>query len=133
MSLAAAAPARHPLVGRVGLVAAAVVVLGEMAWLVAGLPGAALVSDLGAMVVAGWAAVLCAGAARRQPAPLRRFWELLAATMALAALGRAMWTVERLGGLATCRTRPWWRALFAAGIVTGTGALLCSPHRRRAA
>ncbi|MDX5460595.1 putative bifunctional diguanylate cyclase/phosphodiesterase [Micromonospora tulbaghiae] len=125
MSLAAAAPARHPLVGRVGLVAAAVVVLGEMAWLAARLPGAALVSDLGAMAVSSWAAVLCARAARRQPTVLRRFWELLAATMALAALGRAVWTVERLGGLGLPHT-PLVAGLFAAGIVTGTAALLCS-------
>ncbi|MEE3919818.1 bifunctional diguanylate cyclase/phosphodiesterase [Micromonospora sp. BRA006-A] len=125
MSLAAAAPARHPLVGRVGLVAAAVVVLGEMAWLAARLPGAALVSDVGAMAVSSWAAVLCVGAARRQPATLRRFWELLAATMMPAALGRAVWTVERLGGLGLPHT-PLVAGLFATGIVTGTGALLCS-------
>ena len=86
--------ARPTLSGRVGLVAAAVAVLGEACWLVAGLPGAALVSDLGAMAVAAWAAVACVGVARRHPAALRRFWTLLAVTMALAALGRIMWTVR---------------------------------------
>ncbi|GHJ18198.1 putative bifunctional diguanylate cyclase/phosphodiesterase [Micromonospora sp. AKA38] len=125
MSLAAAAPARHPLAGRVGLVAAAVVVLGEMIWLVAALPGAALVSDLGAMAVSSWAAVLCVGAARRHPVPLRRFWLLLATTMALAALGRTVWTVERLSGIDLPHT-PLVGGLFTAGIVTGTAALLCS-------
>ncbi|QLQ39484.1 putative bifunctional diguanylate cyclase/phosphodiesterase [Micromonospora robiginosa] len=125
MSLAVAAPARHPLAGRVGLVAAAVVVLGEMVWLVVGLPGAALVSDLGAMAVSSWAAVLCVRAARRHPLALRRFWGLLAITMLLAALGRTVWTVERLGGIDLPHT-PLVGALFAAGIVTGTAALLCS-------
>lgn len=125
MSLAAAAPARHPLAGRVGLVAAAVVVLGEMIWLVAALPGAALVSDLGATAVSSWAAVLCVGATRRHPVPLRRFWWLLATTMALAALGRTVWTVERLSGLDLPHT-PLVGGLFTAGIVTGTAALLCS-------
>ncbi|WBC14193.1 bifunctional diguanylate cyclase/phosphodiesterase [Micromonospora sp. WMMA1998] len=125
MSLAVAAPARHPLAGRVGLVAAVVVVLGEMIWLVAGLPGAALVSDLGAMAVSSWAAVLCVGAARRHPHALRRFWSLLAATMMLAALGRTVWTAERLGGIDLPHT-PLVGGLFTAGIVTGTAALLCS-------
>ncbi|GAA3745824.1 hypothetical protein GCM10022379_13710 [Micromonospora maritima] len=96
-----------------------------MVWLVAGLPGAALVSDLGAMAVSSWAAVLCVGAARRHPHTLRRFWSLLAATMVLAALGRAVWTSERLGGIDLPHT-PLVGGLFTAGIVTGTAALLCS-------
>ncbi|PTA44573.1 bifunctional diguanylate cyclase/phosphodiesterase [Micromonospora sp. RP3T] len=96
-----------------------------MIWLVAALPGAALVSDLGAMAVSSWAAVLCVGAARRHPVPLRRFWWLLATTMALAALGRTVWTVERLSGIDLPHT-PLVGGLFTAGIVTGTAALLCS-------
>ncbi|WP_210405988.1 EAL domain-containing protein [Micromonospora sp. MH33] len=125
MSLAAVAPARRPLSGRVGLVAAALVVLGEAVWLVGGLPGAALLSDLGAVAVSSWAAVACARVARRHPTPLRRFWALLAATMILAALGRTVWTVERLGGHGLPHT-PLVGGLFTAGIVTGTAALLCS-------
>ncbi|NES16408.1 EAL domain-containing protein [Micromonospora sp. PPF5-17] len=116
---------RSPLAGRVGLVAAAFVVLGEAGWLLAGLPRAALVSDLGAVAVASWAALACTGVARRHPAPLRRFWVLLAVTMTLAALGRTVWTVERLGGDALPHT-PLVGGLFTAGIVTGTAALLCS-------
>ncbi|MFU8870437.1 putative bifunctional diguanylate cyclase/phosphodiesterase [Micromonospora sp. SL4-19] len=119
------AAARRPLHGRVGLVAAVVVVLGEAGWLIAGLPGAALVSDLGAVAVSSWAAVVCAGVARRHPAPLRRFWALLALTMALAAIGRIVWTVERLAEHALPHT-PLVGALFTVGIVTGTAALLCS-------
>ncbi|PSK66378.1 putative signaling protein [Micromonospora sp. MH33] len=119
------APARRPLSGRVGLVAAALVVLGEAVWLVGGLPGAALLSDLGAVAVSSWAAVACARVARRHPTPLRRFWALLAATMILAALGRTVWTVERLGGHGLPHT-PLVGGLFTAGIVTGTAALLCS-------
>ncbi|MEU0155458.1 putative bifunctional diguanylate cyclase/phosphodiesterase [Micromonospora fulviviridis] len=125
MSLAAVAPARRPLSGRVGLVAAALVVLGEAVWLVGGLPGAALLSDLGAVAVSSWAAVACARTARRHPTPLRRFWALLAATMILAALGRTVWTAERLGGHGLPHT-PLVGGLFTAGIVTGTAALLCS-------
>ncbi|WP_406037571.1 EAL domain-containing protein [Micromonospora sp. NBC_00898] len=117
--------ARPMLSGRVGLVAVAVVVLGEACWLVAGLPGAALASDLGAVAVAAWAAVACVGVARRHPVALRRFWTLLAVTMALAALGRILWTVERLGGRELPHT-PLIGGLFTAGIVTGTAALLCS-------
>ena len=79
-------------------VVAAAVILVEACWLVAALPGAALVSDLGGMLVAGWATLACVGVARRHPAPLRRFWTLLAVTMALAAIGRAIWTVQRLVG-----------------------------------
>ncbi|GAB3063520.1 putative bifunctional diguanylate cyclase/phosphodiesterase [Micromonospora schwarzwaldensis] len=96
-----------------------------MVWLVSGLPGAALVSDLGATAVSSWAAVLCVGAARRHPVALRRFWRLLAATMALAALGRTVWTVERLSGIDLPHT-PLVGGLFTAGIITGTGAVLCS-------
>ncbi|MEU4479406.1 EAL domain-containing protein [Micromonospora sp. NPDC023966] len=125
MSLAAVAPARRPLSGRVGLVAAALAVPGEAIWLVTGLPGGALVSDLGAVTMASWAAVACTGVARRHPAPLRRFWALLAATMILAALGRTVWTVERLGGHDLPHT-PLVGGLFTAGILTGTAALLCS-------
>ena len=96
--------ARPTLSGRVGLVAAAVVVLGEACWLVAGLPGAALVSDLGAVAVAAWAAVACVGVARRHPVALRRFWTLLAVTMALAALGRMPVDGGAARRAASCRT-----------------------------
>ncbi|MCM0676657.1 EAL domain-containing protein [Micromonospora phytophila] len=115
---------------RAGLAVAAVVVALEGAWLLAALPGAALVSDLGAMLVAGWAALACLAVARRHPTPLRRFWALLAATMALAALGRAVWTVQRLAGGDLPHT-PLIGALFIAGLITGTAALLCAhsaPH-----
>ncbi|PWR15901.1 GGDEF-domain containing protein [Micromonospora sicca] len=111
--------------GRVGLVAAAVVVLGETVWLVAALPGAAVVSDLGAVAVAAWAAVACVGASRRHPLALRRFWRLLAVTMALAAIGRVLWTVQRLDGHQLPHT-PLIGGVFTAGILTGTAALLCS-------
>ncbi|MEU3452833.1 EAL domain-containing protein [Micromonospora sp. NPDC006766] len=117
--------ARRPLSGRVGPVAAALIVLGEESWLVAGLPGTALVSDLGAVTVSSWAAVACARAAKRHPLPLRRFWTLLAVTMALAALGRTVWTVERLGGPGL-PNNALVGGIFTAGIVTGTAALLCS-------
>ncbi|TYC21978.1 EAL domain-containing protein [Micromonospora sp. MP36] len=125
MSLAAPGVARPSLSGRVGLVAAAFVVLSEALWLVAGLPGAALASDLGAVAVASWAAVACTGAARRHPETLQRFWTLLAVTMALAAIGRSVWTVERLAGHDLPHTA-LVGGLFTAGIVTGTAALLCS-------
>ncbi|MEU2613010.1 EAL domain-containing protein [Micromonospora sp. NPDC007271] len=125
VSLAVMAAARRPLSGRVGLVAAALVVLGEGSWLAAGLPGAALVSDVGAMTVASWATLACARAARRHPPLLRRFWALLALTLALAAVGRIVWTVERLGGDGLPHS-PLVGVLFTAGIVTGTAALLCS-------
>jgi diguanylate cyclase (GGDEF)-like protein len=117
---AGTASARSTVSGHVGLV-----VLVEGLWLAARLPGAALVSDLGAVAVAGWATVACVGVARRHPAALRRFWGFLAATMALAALGRVLWTVERLGGTPLPHT-PLVGGLFTAGIVTGTAALLCS-------
>ncbi|MDZ5445162.1 EAL domain-containing protein [Micromonospora sp. 4G57] len=117
--------ARPTLSGRVGLVAAAVVVLGETVWLVAALPGAAVVSDLGAVAVAAWAAVACVGASRRHPLALRRFWRLLAVTMALAAIGRVLWTVQRLDGHQLPHT-PLIGGVFTAGILTGTAALLCS-------
>ncbi|MEK8107968.1 hypothetical protein NKG94_28535 [Micromonospora sp. M12] len=81
-----------------GAVVAAAIILLEAVWLVAALPNGALVSDVGGMLVAGWATAACAGVARRHPAPLRRFWTLLAVTMALAALGRAIWTAQRLVG-----------------------------------
>ncbi|MEV1330937.1 EAL domain-containing protein [Micromonospora costi] len=120
------APTRSPrALGRTGLLVAGAVVLVEAFWLVAALPAAALVSDLGAMAVAGWAAVACVGVARRHPASLRRFWSLLAATMALAAAGRLVWTVERLTGDDLPHT-PLIGAVFTAGILTGTAALLCS-------
>ncbi len=117
--------ARRPLSGRIGPVAAALVVLGEASWLVAGQPDAALVSDVGAVAVSSWAAVACARAARRHPLPLRRFWALLTVTMALAALGRILWTVERLGGQGL-PNNALVGGIFTAGIVTGTAALLCS-------
>ncbi|MGR6317470.1 EAL domain-containing protein [Micromonospora soli] len=122
---AVTARVRSPLSGRVGLVAAAFVVLAEACWLNAGLPHAALISDLGAVAVASWAAVSCVRVTRRHPASLQRFWVLLAVTMALAALGRTVWTIERLAGDALPHT-PLVGGLFTAGIVTGTAALLCS-------
>ncbi|MFY1700600.1 MULTISPECIES: putative bifunctional diguanylate cyclase/phosphodiesterase [Micromonospora] len=107
---------------RLGLWLAGVVLLVEAGWLVAGLPQAALASDLGAVVVAGWAAVACLGAARRHPPSLRRFWWLLAATMVLSGVGRSIWTVQRLIGDTLPHT-PLIGAIFTAGIVTGTAAL----------
>ncbi|SCL28543.1 diguanylate cyclase/phosphodiesterase [Micromonospora nigra] len=89
------------------------------------MPGAALASDLGALTVAVWSMVACADAARRHPAALRRFWLLLAVTMGLAAVGRALWTVFRLTGDDLPHT-PLIGAVFTAGIVTGTAALLCA-------
>ncbi|MFC4020382.1 putative bifunctional diguanylate cyclase/phosphodiesterase [Micromonospora sp. GCM10011542] len=132
----ALAPSAHPdpnaplpftasRAARAGLLAAAAVLVVEAGWLLAALPGAALVSDLGALLVAGWATVACVGTARRHPAPLRRFWTLLAVTMALAGLGRAVWTVQRLTGGDLPHT-PLIGALFTAGILTGTAALLSS-------
>ncbi|MFY1697986.1 MULTISPECIES: putative bifunctional diguanylate cyclase/phosphodiesterase [unclassified Solwaraspora] len=95
----------------------------EVVWLVAGGPAAALASDLGATVVAGCATVACAETAGRHPPALRRFWLLLAATMGLAAAGRTIWTVNRLGADGLPHT-PLIGAVFVAGIVTGTAALL---------
>ncbi|MGW0212811.1 putative bifunctional diguanylate cyclase/phosphodiesterase [Micromonospora chokoriensis] len=118
--------------GRFGLLAAGTVLAVEAAWLVAALPAAALVSDVGALLVAGWATSACIGAARRHPAPLRRFWALLAVTMALAAVGRAIWTVQRLVGGDLPHT-PVVGVVFTAGILTGTAALLSSPSAPRSA
>ncbi|WP_433129850.1 putative bifunctional diguanylate cyclase/phosphodiesterase [Micromonospora sp. CA-240977] len=115
-----------------GAILAAGVILVEACWLVAALPGAALVSDVGALLVAGWATGACAGVARRHPAPLRRFWVLLAVTMALAALGRVIWTVQRLVGGDLPHT-PAVGVVFTAGILTGTAALLSSPSAPRTA
>ncbi|GAA2188766.1 hypothetical protein GCM10009848_31140 [Micromonospora lupini] len=123
----AVAPAR---LSRVGLFVVGAVLVVEAFWLFAALPGAALVSDVGALLVAGWATVACAGVARRHPAPLRRFWTLLAVTMALAALGRAIWTAQRLVGGGLPHT-PLVGVVFTAGILTGTAALLSSPSGPR--
>ncbi|MGW0506995.1 putative bifunctional diguanylate cyclase/phosphodiesterase [Micromonospora sp. NPDC003241] len=111
-------------VGWAGLFAAGLVVGVETVWLLLKLPAGALVSDLGALVVAGLAGAACLGAARRQPM-VRRFWLLLAATMALAMAGRALWTALRLVGEDLPHTLPVG-LLFVAGLVTGTAALLCS-------
>ncbi|SCE63625.1 diguanylate cyclase (GGDEF) domain-containing protein [Micromonospora haikouensis] len=121
---ACAAPAGAARPGRAGLAVAAAILLVELTWLVVALPGAALVSDLIAIAVAGWAGHACVRAARRHPAPLRRFWVLLAVTMGLAALGRTVWTVQRLGDDALPHT-VLIGALFTLGIGTGTAALLC--------
>ncbi|MFF3854108.1 putative bifunctional diguanylate cyclase/phosphodiesterase [Micromonospora sp. NPDC002575] len=121
---ARAAPARAARPARVGLAVAAAILLVELTWLVAALPGAALASDLTAIAVAGWASHACVRAARRHPTPLRRFWVLLAVTMGLAALGRTVWTVQRLGDDALPHTM-LIGALFTLGIGTGTAALLC--------
>ncbi|MEH1165517.1 EAL domain-containing protein [Micromonospora sp. CPCC 205539] len=118
--------------GRAGLFVAGAVLLAEACWLVAELPNAALVSDLGALLVASWATVACARVARRHPSPLRRFWSLLAITMALAAAGRAIWTVQRLVGGDLPHT-PLVGAVFTVGIITGTAVLLCSPSAPRTA
>ncbi|MGW5557249.1 putative bifunctional diguanylate cyclase/phosphodiesterase [Micromonospora sp. NPDC003944] len=115
-----------------GAVVAAAVIAVEAVWLFGALPGAALVSDVGAMLVAGWATFACVGVARRHPTPLRRFWTLLAVTMGLAAFGRAIWTVQRLVGDDLPHT-PVVGVVFTAGILTGTAALLSSPSAPRTA
>ncbi|MGB2569470.1 putative bifunctional diguanylate cyclase/phosphodiesterase [Micromonospora citrea] len=114
-----------PRARRVGVVVATAVVLVEALWLVVALPQAALVSDLGAITVATWATLACSDAARRHPPPLRRFWTLLALTMGLSAAGRTVWTVERISSPELPHTF-LIGAVFTAGIVTGTAALLCS-------
>ncbi|WP_243706045.1 bifunctional diguanylate cyclase/phosphodiesterase [Micromonospora sp. KC721] len=110
---------------RAGVALAAAVLLVEALWLLMGLPDAALASDLGAITVAGLAAAACVGAARRHPTPLRRFWVLLAVTMGLAVAGRTVWTAGRLGSSELPHTA-LIGAIFTAGIITGTAALLCS-------
>ncbi|MEU0550627.1 EAL domain-containing protein [Micromonospora sp. NPDC005979] len=116
----------------IGPIVAIAVLVVEAGWLAAALPGAALVSDVGALLVAGWATVACAGVARRHPAPLRRFWTLLAVTMALAALGRGIWTAQRLVG-GDLPHNALIGVVFSAGILTGTAALLSSPSGPRTA
>ncbi|WP_435204682.1 putative bifunctional diguanylate cyclase/phosphodiesterase [Micromonospora sp. bgisy143] len=116
----------------IGPIVAVAVLVVEAGWLAAALPGAALVSDVGALLVAGWATVACAKVARRHPAPLRRFWTLLAVTMALAALGRGIWTVQRLVG-DDLPHNALIGVVFSAGILTGTAALLSSPSGPRTA
>ncbi|MGC4805103.1 putative bifunctional diguanylate cyclase/phosphodiesterase [Micromonospora sp. DT233] len=108
------------------------ILLTEAIWLFARLPGAALVSDLGAVAVASWAGFACLWAARRHPTPLHRLWALLAATAWLAALGRVLWTVQRLSRDGLPHT-PLIGALFTLGILTGTAALLCSLAAPRSA
>ncbi|MFG1882768.1 putative bifunctional diguanylate cyclase/phosphodiesterase [Micromonospora sp. NPDC049102] len=115
-----------------GPIGAGSVILLEAFWLVAALPGAALVSDVGALLVAGWATVACVTVARRHPTPLRRFWTLLAVTMGLAASGRAIWTVQRLAG-GDLPHNALVGVVFTAGILTGTAALLSSPSGPRTA
>ncbi|TCB91006.1 EAL domain-containing protein [Micromonospora zingiberis] len=111
--------------GRAGVLAAGTVVAVEAVWLALDLPEQALVSDLGAITVAAWAALACVGAARRHPQPLRRFWLLLAATMLLSLAGRALWTSQRLVGDELPHTLPIG-LIFTASLATGTAALLCS-------
>jgi diguanylate cyclase (GGDEF)-like protein len=110
---------------RLGVLAAAAIVVVEAGWLAAGLPRHAAVSDLGAILVAALAAAGCAEVARRRPASLRRFWVLMAVTMALAAVGRLIWTFERVtdepGALPHT---PLVGLVFTAGILSGTAALL---------
>ncbi|MFY1636308.1 putative bifunctional diguanylate cyclase/phosphodiesterase [Solwaraspora sp. WMMB335] len=102
---------------------AVLVVTVEAGWLVFAWPGAALVSDLGAITVAGCATAACGVTARNHPPVLRRFWLLLSVTMALAATGRITWTIGRLAGGALPHT-PVIGLIFIAGLVTGTAALL---------
>ncbi|WP_329007493.1 EAL domain-containing protein [Micromonospora rifamycinica] len=118
-------PIRPLTLPRVGAVVAAVAVVLELVWLLAALPEAALVSDVTATAVAGWASYACARTMRRHPAPLRRFWALLALTMGLSAGGRLLWTVDRLRADELPHTPLIW-AVFTAGIVTGTAALLAA-------
>ena len=119
-------------VGRAGVFAAGAVVAAETIWLALELPAKALVSDLCAISVAGWAMLACVAAARRHPRPLRRFWLLLAATMLLSLAGRALWTSQRLAGHELPHTLPIG-LIFAASLLTGTGALLCSLSAPRTA
>ncbi|RIV36031.1 putative bifunctional diguanylate cyclase/phosphodiesterase [Micromonospora radicis] len=122
---AAARSSGQARAGRLGLFVAGTVVAVETVWLALDLPAGPLVSDLGAITVAGWAAVACVGAARRHTASLRRFWLLLAATMVFSLAGRALWTGERLFGQELPHTLPIG-LIFTASLCTGTGALLCS-------
>ncbi|MGA3561536.1 putative bifunctional diguanylate cyclase/phosphodiesterase [Melissospora conviva] len=134
MSLPGAAPggsllrAAAPAPGRglrswTALALCAAVIVGELLWFLLDLPRRALVSDAAATVVAGIAAAYCLRVARRHPSALRTFWRLLAVTMALAAAGRAIWTVARLTGDGLPHT-PLIATIFIAGICAGTGALL---------
>ncbi|WBB77266.1 EAL domain-containing protein [Micromonospora sp. WMMD882] len=98
----------------------------EAVWLAARLPASALVADLGAIVVAAWAAVACAVVARRHPSALRPFWSLLSATMALSAVSRALWAMHRASSGDVPHTR-LVGLVFITGIVLGTTAFLLSP------
>lgn len=115
------------------LIAVGVVVVAvEGVWLLAAGPAAALISDVGAIVVAGCAAAVCVITAGRHPPALRRFWLLLSATMALAATGRIIWTIGRIAGESLPHT-PLIGFVFFAGIVTGTAALLNAVSAPRSA
>lgn len=116
---------------RWGLAAALIVVVAELLWLGLRLPDAALASDVGAMAVAGLAAVCCVAAYRRHPAILRRFWLLMAVTMGLAAAGRLLWTVGRLTAGSGLPHTPLIGVVFFAGLVSGTAAVLSCPTAPR--
>ncbi|HEX7744697.1 MAG TPA: EAL domain-containing protein, partial [Micromonosporaceae bacterium] len=67
----------------------------------------------------------CAGAARRHPAWARRFWLLMAATMALSAAGRLIWTVARTTDpTGQLPHRPVVTLMFTVAAVSGIAALL---------
>jgi diguanylate cyclase (GGDEF)-like protein len=107
------------------LAATATIVVAEAFWLDRGLPNSAAVSDAGAILVATIAAACCADVARRHPARTRRFWLLMAATMALAAAGRLLWTVGRITDAeGDLPNTPLIGLVFTMGIVSGTAALL---------
>jgi diguanylate cyclase len=105
-------------------VAGFAVVVVDAAWLAGGFSHASLVSDLGGVAGSSLAAVACVRAARRQPTAPPRFWMLMALTMALAAAGQLLWTLQHFLGDGSLPNTPLLGVLFAGDIVCGTAALL---------
>jgi hypothetical protein len=88
------------------------------------------VDDVGTVLAALTAAVLCAGAALRHSGPKRRFWLMLAAATGVWALAEATWTVYELVLHEPVPVPSWADVGYLAGIPLAVGALLYHPALR---
>ena len=124
-------PQRLPFVVALG---AALVTTGVfIAWIRLGIGGdtpTLYVDDVGTVLAALTAAVLCAGAALRHSGPKRRFWLMLAAATGVWALAEATWTVYELVLHEPVPVPSWADVGYLAGIPLAVGALLYHPALR---
>lgn len=120
--------ARNPFRRNLGTAALATAVFAEsLGWRVGGDMTTLYVDDLGTVLAALAASLLCFAAGKGRAGELRRFWRLLGAACGAWTLGEAIWAVYDLALREEVPVPSWADVGYLGAIPFAVAALLCHP------